>query len=203
MEETLGKKLFKTREAAGISIDDAVYLAKIPRAVVEALEADNYGFFTSPLYARSFLKQYGEYVGVDVAPWLDDLVPTSMIDGETVESYIDIAESPSHVITPQKTKSGGGAMAAVWMLLITGILVWGGIKGMEVLDKKLSSPVVSESPEEGKSPAEKVAQPPIPKATDNDPESAKIAKETTPPDEKPVASTAAEPPRRAIVVPEE
>jgi len=197
MEETLGKKLFKTREAAGITIDDAVYLAKLPRAVVEALEADNYGFFTSPLYARSFLKQYGEYVGVDVGPWLDDLVPTSMIDGETIESYIDIAEPPSHVITPQKTKSGGGAMAAVWMLLITGGLVWGGIKGYEALDRKLSGTAASGSPKEEE------AKPVITESTDQDPENVNIAQDTAPPEEKPVASTEAEPPRRAIVVPEE
>lgn len=60
METNFGKTLRAAREASGITVDDAVYLAKMPRAVVEALEADDLGFFTSPLYAGSFLRQYGE-----------------------------------------------------------------------------------------------------------------------------------------------
>lgn len=128
MEENLGNKLRRARESAGLSVDDAVYLAKMPRAVVEALEADDFGFFTSPLYARSFLKQYGDYVNLDVSPWLDDLVPTAMIDGDSADSIIEIEEPPPQPVfrERQKRSGGGGSLAALWLIVITGGLVWGG-----------------------------------------------------------------------------
>lgn len=131
MEESLGRTLRGAREAAGLTVDDAVYRAKLPRAVVEALEADDFGFFSSPLYARSFLRQYGEYIGADVGPWIDDLVPTALIESETLEAFIDLTApepAPKARDKERPRKTGGGAMAAVWMTLITGGLVWGGIE---------------------------------------------------------------------------
>lgn len=134
----MGKTLRSTRESAGISVDDAVYLAKIPRAVVLALEDEDFGFFTSPLYARSFLRQYSDYIGADVELWIDDLVPATMIDGEAVESFIDISEPVAAVVTHEKSKSSSGTMAAIWMLLITAGLVWGGVKIYQNFESKLS-----------------------------------------------------------------
>ncbi len=201
MEESLGKKLRNAREAAGISVDDAVYLAKMPRAVVTALESEDFGFFTSPLYARSFLKQYSAYVGVDVEPWLDSLLPITLIDGDALDSFIDLSE-PAPVVkkTSVKSSSSGGAMAAVWMILITGGLVWGGVKAYEHLDKRLSeTPGEKQKP----SPAPSDSEPTTEPATT--PEDAEAELAETPPEaeEEPVASTGPEPPRRAIIVREE
>lgn len=123
---------------AGISIDDAVYRAKMPRAVIEALESDDFGVFSSPLYARSFLKQYAEYVGADVDPWLDDFVPTVLIDGQASDTFIDISNPNPVKKKPLKQRSSGGTMAAVWMLVITSALIWGGIKGYAYLEEKVA-----------------------------------------------------------------
>ena len=139
MEETLGKQLRKARESAGITVDDAVYRAKMPRSVVEALEADDFGFFTSPLYARSFLRQYSEYIGADVEFWIDSLVPAIMIDGEAVESLIDISEPVAKAVTRQQPKASSGAWAAVWMVATTAGLVWGGVKIFDKFETQLSS----------------------------------------------------------------
>ncbi len=200
MEESLGNTLRAARKTAGISVDDAVYLAKMPRAVVEALETEDFGFFSSPLYARSFLQQYGDYVGADVEPWLNDLEPTTMIDGEIVESFIDISEPVAAAVTREKPKSqpGGGAMAAVWMILITAGLVWGGITVYEKFENKLAPPSETAGPDENaveKLTADEAAEP---AATDQ--------VEQTPPvedEEKSVADTQADSPRRAIIVREE
>ncbi|MDE0834820.1 MAG: hypothetical protein OSA84_00540 [Akkermansiaceae bacterium] len=74
---------------------------------------------------------------------------------------------------------GGGAMAAVWMALITGGLVWGGIEAFKRLDGKLSPPVQQQAA---------AADPAPPEAAPDEPE------------EKPTATTQPEPPRRAIIV---
>lgn len=194
MEETLGNTLRASRKAAGISVDDAVYLAKMPRAVVEALEAEDFGFFSSPLYARSFLQQYGDYVGANIEPWLNDLEPTTMIDGQAVESFIDISEPVVAAVTRVKPKSssGGGAWAALWMILITGGAVWGGIKVYENFESKFagSSDAVSEPAlidnSQNVAPTEEAEETP-----------------TAEEEKKSVADAQSEPPRRAIIVREE
>lgn len=181
MEQNLGKRLRAAREAAGLEVDDAVYRAKLPRAVVEALETDDFGFFASPLYARSFLKQYGDYVGLDVSLWLDDLVPTAMIDGDAADSIIEIEESTQPVLRERQRKGGGGgSMAALWLIVITGGLVFGGIELFKDFESKHS-----------KAPA------PI-QETAAKPEIEKVEEE-----KKTVSTDGPEAPKRAIIVRDE
>lgn len=188
-KESLGKTLRDAREAAGTSLDDAVYLGKIPRDVVLALESENFGYFNSPLYARSFLQQYGDYVGVDVELWLDDIEPTAMIDGDDLESLIDLsgpAAAPALKEKKLKKKKSGGSTAAIWLILLTGGLIFGGIKVFELLDKQLSED--DPPPELSKSPAETIES-----------ENEEIA-ETKPVEEEPTPRIEPEAPKRAIVI---
>lgn len=194
-KESLGKTLCSAREAAGISLDDAVYIGKIPRDVILALESEDFGYFNSPLYARSFLQQYGNYVGVDVELWLDDIEPTAMIDGDDLESLIDLsgsAVSSALVEKPKKNKPGG-SMAAVWLILITGGLIFGGVKAYQSLEKKLS---------EEQPPAELTKKPP----EDSEPTEEKIeeiaATDTIDEDSPPPPRNEPEAPKRAIPVSE-
>ena len=189
MEESLGRTLRSAREASGLTVDDAVYRAKLPRAVVEALEADDFGFFSSPLYARSFLRQYGEYIGADVGPWIDDLVPTALIESETLEAFIDLTApepAPKAREKEKPRKTGGGAMAAVWMILITGGLVWGGIEIFRHYETKTTPPLQAPGPQQA---AATPAPPEEPLAES--------------PEKKPAAPSPPaepEPPQRAIIV---
>ncbi|MBC7979605.1 MAG: helix-turn-helix domain-containing protein [Armatimonadetes bacterium] len=183
LEESLGNKLRLAREAAGISVNDAVYLARMPRAVVEALEADDFGFFSSPLYARSFLKQYSDYVGLDVERWLEDFVPTALIDSDTAESFIEIS-TPAHLpIAPKIKRGSGGGLAALWIVLISGGMVWLGIKLVERFDFALAEKPVTKTPQ----------APPLPA----EPEPTQPRPEEKP---KPISRINPEPPPRAVVV---
>ena len=184
MQENLGKILRTAREASDLTVDDVVYRARLPRAVVEALETDDFGYFTSPLYARSFLRQYGDYVGVDVSSWIDDLVPTALINSESAVAFFDLSDPdparPAREIEKSKNP-GGGAMAAVWLILITGGLIWGGIVVFKSLDERLSQlPPV---------PQQAAAPVPVPVET--------VAER---PEEKSIAATEPEAPKRAIIV---
>lgn len=136
MHESLGETLRKTREATGITVEDVSFRAKIPRPVIEALETEDFGFFTSPLYARSFLKQYGEYIGADVEPWLNDLVPSVMVDSDSMESILGVgSESKFDSSEADSTeKSLGGIWGSIWIFLITIALIWAGIKIYEIFD---------------------------------------------------------------------
>ncbi len=196
MEQHLGNVLRAARKSAGISVDDAVYLAKMPRAVVEALEAEDFGFFSSPLYARSFLKQYGDYVGADVEPWLDDFEPTTMLDGEALGSYINVSEPVAAAVTREKTKnnSGSGSWGTLWMILITAGIVWGSFAGYKKFEQKLAEkPETEES--DGIAPDEPVpdelSDPAVEGETSDDAEG------------KPIVEALPEAPRRAIIVRDE
>jgi cytoskeletal protein RodZ len=189
IKESLGKALRTAREAAGISVDDAVYLGKMPRDVINALESEDFGYFNSPLYARSFLQQYGDYVGVDVIPWSDDIEPTAMIDGDDLESLIDLsgpAAVPVLHEKPKKKKSGG-SMAVIWLILITGGLVYGGVKIFENFDKQHSKDdLISEIKGEPKADSENTV-----------PEETAV---TEPTEEETPDTSEPEAPRRAIVI---
>ncbi|MES2981367.1 MAG: helix-turn-helix domain-containing protein [Verrucomicrobiota bacterium] len=137
MHENLGDKLRIAREASGVTIEDVAFRAKIPRPVIEALEAEDFGFFTSPLYARSFLKQYGEYIGADVEPWLADFVPAVMIDSDSVESILGGSESTSdHSSSTESEKNMSAIWGPIWIFLITLAVIWAGVKIYEKIDSK-------------------------------------------------------------------
>ena len=190
MEESLGNTLRAARDAKGITVDDAVYLAKIPRAVVKALEAEDFGFFSSPLYARSFLQQYGEYVGADVEPWLNDLEPTTMIDGEATESFIDISEPVAAAVVRERPKknASGGAWAALWGIVISAATIGGGFKIYEIFESQFSTQTAAEEAKPGQV-TTNIAQSTV--ARDDASEEA-IAPEET--------ENQPDPPRRAIIV---
>lgn len=191
-DHSLGNVLRSARESAGKTVDDAVYYARMPRSVVEALEAGDFGFFTSPLYARSFLKQYGDYVGADINPWLNDFEPTTMIDGEALESFIDISEPVTTVVSQEKTRSsaraGASSWGPLWMFLITCGILAGSFVLFRSFEKKLSNPG-----DEDVSKVKVLA--PLPEA---------VSQEEVPPeDTETMAEVVPEPPRRAIIVQEE
>lgn len=135
MHENLGEILRKARITAGVSVEEVALRTKIPRPVIEALEADDFGFFNSPLYARSFLKQYGEYIGANVEPWLADFVPAVMIDSDSVESILGGPESTTEQSSSSEAeKSMSAIWGPIWIFLITLAVIWTAVKIYEKLD---------------------------------------------------------------------
>lgn len=176
MYESLGEILRKAREASDVTIEDVSFRAKIPRPVIEALEAEDFGFFTSPLYARSFLKQYGEFIGADVEPWLEDLVPAVMIDSDSVESILGGGPEPTseHSHSAETEKNMSAIWGPFWIFLITIAVIWAGVKIYETLDtqhqqtEQYASPTVSDEEYPEESPKEMPVEPTETEPTDPD-----------------------------------
>lgn len=131
-----------------LSVDDVVHTTRIPRSVVEALEAEDFSVFTSPTYAKSFLRQYSDYLRVDAEPWLNALVPASYVSGT---SWQPIFQTPPEPPPPAKGQgkagrrveevaptSGSSSYSAVAMLVLTVALVWGGVQGYRVFEEKFA-----------------------------------------------------------------
>ena len=185
MEQSLGDTLRKARKASDLSIEEVSERAKIPKPVIEALEAENFGFFTSPLYARSFLRQYSEFIEADVEHWLADFVPAVMIDSDVVENILGGGpESATEHHAPTETeKSSGAIWGSIWIFLITVALIWGGVKIYEIFDTKHSDTELPENTD----PVTPAATEPVPSADVENPAA-----------EIPVEDSQA--PRRAVIV---
>jgi cytoskeleton protein RodZ len=62
---TPGQRLREAREARGADLQTAHEGTKIPIRLLEAIERDEYHKLSGPLYARSFLRNYAGWVGLD------------------------------------------------------------------------------------------------------------------------------------------
>lgn len=143
--EQIGPKLVAARQAAGLDLAEAARLAQVPRAVAEALEAENFSHFASPVYAKSFLLQYSEYLHVDAKTWLDALEPGEfMVIGSLVKGPEAVTKE-NQVLTEER----GGVVAVFALLLLTAAIVVGAIKGYEFFEARLGSkpPMESAAPD--------------------------------------------------------
>ena len=70
---TTGEHLAGARMSRGLTVEDAAHETNIPAGHLRALEAGDYEGFDGVAYARSFLRLYGNYLGVDVADGLAQL----------------------------------------------------------------------------------------------------------------------------------
>jgi len=65
MNGTPGQRLREAREARDADLQTAHEGTKIPIRLLEAIERDEYHKLSGPLYARSFLRNYASWVGLD------------------------------------------------------------------------------------------------------------------------------------------
>ena len=65
--------LSQTRQARGLTLDDAERSTRIAKKFLIALEDHNYSIFPAPVYARGFLRSYCRYLGIDPEPQLAEL----------------------------------------------------------------------------------------------------------------------------------
>ena len=73
MPPTLGQRLRHAREQLKLSPEDVAFKIKIPAARLRDLEDDAYTAFGSLTYARSFLKNYASFLGIDASDVLQHI----------------------------------------------------------------------------------------------------------------------------------
>lgn len=131
--EQIGPKLKEAREAKELDLAEAAKQSQIPRPAAEALEEEDFSYFDSPVYAKSFLLQYSEFLGVDAHTWLDALEPGSfMASGSLLKG----PEPPARRTEVEEPQEKGGAMAVIILVLVTAAIVYGVIKGFEFFESK-------------------------------------------------------------------
>lgn len=81
---SFGKLLKSAREELGWSIDQVTFRSNIPGIIIEKLEQDDFTSFSSPLYAKSFIKKYSDCLDLDLD---DQLANLEFVGFETLDSY--------------------------------------------------------------------------------------------------------------------
>ena len=161
--DQIGGRLQAAREQAGLTVEDVQFQTRIPKSVIEALEAGNFSVFDSPTYAKSFLAQYSGFLKVEADLWLDALQPVSFISGDHVTPLWATADL-KHEERDQLPAHPNGWFSALSLFGVTCGLVFVAIKGYEFFDKRLgieSSPAAGvNNDEQAKEPAKPVAAPP-------------------------------------------
>ena len=165
--DEIGERLRVSREKAGLSVEDIHFRTRIPVSVIHALEAADFSVFSSPTYAKSYLAQYSDFLGVDARLWLDALQPASFISGDVVRPVWEAAQ-PKKEPVQQEVATGGGWFSAAVLLLVSSAMVLAAIGGYRFFDDRFGSESLSdaaapERPEPVEIPAAR-PEPPVEKA---------------------------------------
>ncbi|BCU75766.1 helix-turn-helix transcriptional regulator [Luteolibacter sp. LG18] len=129
-----------------MSIADVAHRTRIPARVIEALEKDDYGSFPSPTYAKSFLAQYADFVGIDSSRWMDYFEPVAFTGTDDVLAIVDAPDSSHHhhhyhdpkAAEPRLAGSGRGMGSTLMLILITGGLIYACMKAWPELEKRFA-----------------------------------------------------------------
>jgi cytoskeletal protein RodZ len=138
MTATFGRMLIAAREKRGLSIEDAAHETRIPAQRLRYLESGNIAAFGSLTYARSFMRQYSDFLEVDASSMLEEL-PEGALGGERDYRYLTQSQGPwlrepasrnERVTTPadgrvRSIKSPLPAALAVFIFVLAGTAMWG------------------------------------------------------------------------------
>jgi len=136
--EQIGGRLKAAREAFGLSLDDVQFRTQLPRSVLEALEADHFSAFASPVYAKSFLGQYSSFLNVDAQTWLDALEPGGFIPGGLLQPIVKVPEVQA-VAKPAPSETRGGLLPIAGLLLLSGGVIYFAIKGYDSFEARFGA----------------------------------------------------------------
>lgn len=138
MAATFGQTLSAAREQLGLSLADAAHETRIPVQRLRFLETDNYAAFGSMTYARSFLRQYSAFLGVDASALLKAL-PEGALGGSRDYRYLTQSHGPwvrersrsaERIAAPgarpvRQIRSPLPAALAVFLFILAGTGMWG------------------------------------------------------------------------------
>lgn len=70
---TIGQKLGEARKEAGLSVADVSHETHIHANMIYSIEEDDFSKFASVAYAKSFIRNYAEFLGVDLGSAMEAL----------------------------------------------------------------------------------------------------------------------------------
>lgn len=111
----LGRILQQQRASQGLSLEEAERATHISRRYLQALESEDFSAFSSPVFAKGFLRNYSQYLGLDptqvMTLWPDTDEPAAVPQPpETARAEFERRARPIRERTPyRRTLSTGDA----------------------------------------------------------------------------------------------
>lgn len=110
----LGKRLEEARKQKNITLDELQTTTKIQKRYLQAIEAGNYDILPGKFYARAFIKQYAEAVGLDPDKLFDEYA------SEVPKTEAEVSNGLSRV---QKKQTSVSNTSSLFFSLLPKILV--------------------------------------------------------------------------------
>ncbi len=195
----IGEQLREAREGKGLDLRDVEHSTRIPLATLKALEESDYSIFPSPTYARSFLSQYSEFLGVDAHAWIDSFETGNVLSNVNDHGYLqqhnehigDHRYHPEPVQRTRRTKhrddtsqsvgtGGTSILQTLTVFLLTALLIGGGIYAYTKFEPMLKE-AINDSGQNKKVAAPEASTPPKKTST---PEKTSASNTATPPPSK-------------------
>lgn len=132
----IGARLAARRQKVGIPIEKAAKDTRIPVARLRAIECDDFSSFSHPTYARLFLTDYANYLGVPIED-IREYLPGVKGLGSADNNYLNVLLSKPGFLQGEQFKSirrllfAVGALVAALILVAAGIYIWRGWKKIE------------------------------------------------------------------------
>jgi len=110
MAVTIGERLKKAREYRNLTLDKAAEATRIRSVYLQALEADDYSTMPSPVQARGFLRNYAQYLELDLDQIVEELRATHQeteAETEVVFEGVQTETSQEVAQSEQEANEGG------------------------------------------------------------------------------------------------
>lgn len=106
MQETIGQRLRREREARYLSLEKAAEETRIRRLYLQALEADDYSVMPSAAQGRGFLRNYAEYLSLDIDELIAEIqrnpIPPAEVSGPLPQVNLAETEIPPLIESPDE-----------------------------------------------------------------------------------------------------
>ncbi len=116
----LGAYLKQERENQGLSLEDIQQKTKIGISSLEAIEAGRINELPHPVYAKGFIKNYAQCLGLNAQEWARAFAQQAGID----EELEDDAEPLEHELTSSREKSRWPLISVLISILLLAAVTW-------------------------------------------------------------------------------
>jgi len=105
MAESIGQRLKKAREYRNLTLEKAADATHIRSVYLKALEADDFSTMPSPVQARGFLRNYAQYLDLDLDQIVDELRAANQ--GSEVQAEV-VFEGEQELSSPEMEPTESG-----------------------------------------------------------------------------------------------
>jgi len=120
---SIGRNLLNARKARGLSPEDAAFLTHIPAARLTELENDDYSGFANRVYAKSFIRIYSRFLGIDLSRELDAFDTSDPDAPDSTDEKKVKAPRQFFLSAPPRRPRQQGRMLAATSIIMAGLAI--------------------------------------------------------------------------------